>query len=101
MKNGSGDYLWKQTDEAQQIGATGTLLGYPLFEDEQLPDIAAGSLSIAFGNFQRGYTIVDRNTMMLRDPFTNKPYVNFYSSRRVGGAVRDTRAIKLLKFAAS
>lgn len=101
MKNGAGDYLWKQTDEAQQIGATGTLLGYPLFEDEQLPDIAAGSLSIAFGNFQRGYTVVDRNTMMLRDPFTNKPYVNFYSSRRVGGAVRDTRAIKLMKFAAS
>jgi HK97 family phage major capsid protein len=101
MKNSSGDYLWKQTDEAQQIGATGTLLGYPLFEDENIPDIAAGSLSIAFGNFQRGYTVVDRSTQMLRDPYSSKPYVHFYTSRRVGGAVRDTRAIKLMKFAAS
>lgn len=101
MKNTTGDYIWKLPNEAQQIGATGTLLGYPVYECEQMPDIAAGSLSIAFGNFQRGYTIVDRSTRMVRDPYTLKPYVRFYTTRRVGGAVRDTRAIKLMKFAAS
>jgi HK97 family phage major capsid protein len=101
MKDSAGDYIWKQTDQAQQIGATGTLLGYPVYEDEQMPDIAANSLSIAFGNFQRGYTIVDRSTRLIRDPFTLKPFTRFYTTRRVGGAVRDTRAIKLMKFAAS
>ena len=101
MKNSAGDYLWKLPDQAQQIGATGTLLGYPVYECEDMPDIAANSLSIAFGNFQRGYTIVDRSTRLLRDPFTAKPFTKFYTTRRVGAAVRDTRAIKLMKFAAS
>lgn len=101
VKTTTGDYIWKLPDQAQQIGATGTLLGYPVFEDEAMPDIAANSLSIAFGNFQRGYTIVDRSTRLVRDPYTLKPFVRFYTTRRVGGAVRDTRAIKLMKFAAS
>lgn len=101
MKTTTGDYIWKLPDQAQQIGATGTLLGYPVYECEQMPDIAADSLSIAFGNFQRGYTIVDRSTRLVRDPYTMKPYVRFYTTRRVGGAVRDTRAIKLMKFSAS
>ena len=98
MKSFGDPYIWQGSIER---GVPSTLLGYPVYEDPNMPDIAAGSLSIAFGNFQTGYTIVDRSTQMLRDPFTNKPYVHFYSSRRVGGAVRDTRAIKLLKFAAS
>lgn len=101
MKTTTGDYLWKMTDQAQQIGATGTLLGYPVYEDENMPDIAADSLSIAFGNFQRGYTIVDRSTRLLRDPYTKKPFTKFFTTRRVGGVVRDTRAIKLMKFSAS
>ncbi len=101
FKTSSGDYLWKIPNEAQQIGATGTLLGFPVHTCEDMPDIAASSLSIAFGNFQAGYTIVDRSSRMIRDALTLKPYVRYYTTRRVGGAVRDTRAIKLMKFSAS
>jgi HK97 family phage major capsid protein len=98
FKNSNGDYIWKQGLES---GQSSTLLGYPVHEDSSMPDISANSLSIAFGDFQRAYTIVDRNTSMLRDPFTAKPHVLFYSTKRVGGGMRDTRAIKLMKFAAS
>jgi HK97 family phage major capsid protein len=96
FKNQNGDYIWKQGLES---GQPSTLLGYPVHEDENMPDIAANSLSIAFGDFQRAYTIVDRNSLMLRDPFTAKPHVLFYSTKRVGGGMRDFRAIKLMKFA--
>ncbi len=98
MKDGQGNYIWRAGVEA---GQPDTLLGYPVYEDENMPDLAADSLSIAFGNFMLGYTIVDRNTAMLRDPFTAKPNVLFYTTRRVGGAVRDFRAVKLMKFSAS
>ncbi|SFU77749.1 phage major capsid protein [Nitrosospira multiformis] len=98
FKTTAGEYIWKQGLEA---GKPDTLLGYPVHEDENMPDIAANSLSIAFGDFQRGYTIVDRNTAMLRDPFTAKPHVLFYTTKRVGAGMRDFRAIKLMKFAAS
>ena len=61
--------------------------------------MASNSYSNAFGNFKRGYTIVDRMGMrMLRDPYTNKPYVGFYTTKRVGGAVVNSEAIKLVKF---
>ena len=77
------------------------LLGFPILEAEDMPDIATGSLSIAFGNFQRAYRIVDRiGTRILRDPFTNKPFVHFYTTRRVGGGLVNTQALKLLRFAA-
>jgi len=67
-----------------------------------MPDIATGSLSIAFGDFRRGYLIVDRQGVrVLRDPFTAKPYVLFYTTKRVGGGVQDFDAIKLLKFSVS
>jgi HK97 family phage major capsid protein len=80
-------------------GQPATLLGYPVIEAEDMPDIAASSLSIAFGNFKSGYTIAERNaTTILRDPFTNKPYVHFYATKRVGGQVVNSEAIKLLKF---
>lgn len=98
IKNGSGDYIYRA---GLELGQPDTLLGYPLFEDENMPDIAAGSLSIAFGNFQRGYVIADRKTSLLRDPFSAKPYVGFYTTQRVGACVRDFRAIKFLKFSAS
>lgn len=98
FKDSNNAYIWRAGLEA---GQPGTLLGYPVYECEDMPDVSANSLSVAFGNFMIGYTITDRSTMMLRDPYTNKPYVHFYTTRRVGGAVRDTRAIKLMKFAAS
>jgi HK97 family phage major capsid protein len=98
MKDGTGAfYLWQPSTQA---GQPSTLLGYPVFEDENLPAIASGSLSAAFGDFSRAYTITDRNTAMLRDPYTSKPFVNFYSTKRLGGGGgRDTRAVKFLKFA--
>jgi len=81
-------------------GQPATLLGYPLIEAADMPDIAAGSLSIAFGNFKAGYVIAERNaTTILRDPYTHKPYVHFYATKRVGGQVVNSEAIKLLKFA--
>jgi len=99
LKDGHGSYLWQPS---LGVGQPSMLLGYPVFEDANLPAIAANSLSAAFGDFARAYTIVDRSTTILRDPFSQKPYVSFYTSRRVGGGPgRDTRAVKFLKFAAS
>ena len=67
-----------------------------------MPDVATGSLSIAFGDFRRGYLIVDRQGVrVLRDPYSAKPYVLFYTTKRVGGGVQDFDAIKLLKFSVS
>ena len=78
------------------------LLGYPVELDENAPTIGADSLSIAFGDFQRGYVIVDRPGMnMIRDPFTKKGFTGFYFTRRVGGHVLDSRAIKFVKFGTS
>ena len=99
MKDGQGNYLWRP---AMADGNPSTLLGYPVYEDENMPDIDTNALPIAFGNFQRGYTIVDRTgTSILRDPLTKKGYVGFYSRKRVSGAVVNSEAIKLLKVAAS
>jgi Predicted phage phi-C31 gp36 major capsid-like protein len=75
---------------------------FPVIEAEDMPDIAANSLSIAFGDFNRGYLIVDRaGVTVLRDPYTAKPYVLFYTTKRVGGGIQDFSAIKLVKFSAS
>lgn len=99
MKTSDGAFIWQPGLVA---GQPQTLLGYPVVEAEDMPDIAAGSMSIAFGNFKHGYLITERaTTHVLRDPFTHKPFVHFYASRRVGGAVANSDAIKLLKFAAS
>jgi HK97 family phage major capsid protein len=98
MKDGDGSYLWQP---AAEPGQSPTLLGFPIAESEDMPDIAANSLSIAFGDFRRGYLIVDRvGIRVLRDPYSSKPYVLFYTTKRVGGGVQDFDAIKLLKFAA-
>ena len=96
FKTADGAYVWQP---GLASGQPATLLGYPVIEAEDMPDIAANSLSIAFGNFKAGYTIAERNaTTILRDPFTNKPYVHFYATKRVGGQVVNSEAIKLLKF---
>lgn len=96
FKDGDGNYLWRPgLGEAQPA----TLLGYPVMEAEDMPDVAADSLSVAFGNFNRGYLITDRmGTRVLRDPYSNKPFVHFYATKRTGGAVVNSQAIKLLKF---
>ncbi|GAB4525459.1 MAG: phage major capsid protein [Amphiplicatus sp.] len=99
FKNADGDYLWQPAAEA---GAPSRLLGYPVTEVEEMPAIGAGSFSIAFGDFARGYLIVDRQGVrILRDPYTAKPFVLFYTTKRVGGGVQNFDAVKLLKFAAS
>lgn len=89
--------LWQPSLAA---GQPATLLGYPVVEAEDMPDIAANALSIAFGNFQAGYLIAERGeTAILRDPYSNKPFVSFYATKRVGGCVADSAAIKLMKIA--
>jgi HK97 family phage major capsid protein len=99
LKDADGQYLW--SPPTQQDGRA-SLLTYPLVEAEEMPDIAANAFAIAFGDFRRGYLVVDRQGVrVLRDPFTAKPYVLFYTTKRVGGGVQDFDAIKLLKFAAS
>jgi HK97 family phage major capsid protein len=98
FKTSDGAFLWQPGLVA---GQPDTLLGYPLVEAEDMPDIAADSLSIAFGNFKAGYLIAERTeTQILRDPFTHKPFVHFYATKRVGGQVSNSEAIKLMKFAA-
>jgi HK97 family phage major capsid protein len=99
FKDSTGNYLWAPGLAA---GQPANLLGYSVAVDDTMPDIAANSLSIAFGDFRRGYLVVDRaGVRVLRDPFTAKPYILFYTTKRVGGGVQDFDAIKLMKFAAS
>ena len=99
FKDGDGTYLWGNPVNA---GETPTFLGKPVRTDDNMPAVAANAYPTAFGNFQRGYLIVDRfGIRVLRDPFTNKPYVHFYTTKRVGGGVQNFEAIKLLKVAAS
>ncbi len=99
MKTTDGAFLWQP---GLTSGMADTLLGYPVVEAEDMPDIAIDSLSIAFGNFGAGYLITERaETTILRDPYTNKPFVFFYATKRVGGTVANSEAIKLMKFAVS
>ncbi|MEZ5655571.1 MAG: phage major capsid protein [Sphingobium sp.] len=99
FKTADGAFLWQPSLSAEQPA---TLLGYPVIEAADMPNIAANSLSIAFGNFSHGYVIAERNeTSILRDPYSNKPFVHFYAVKRIGGAVTNSEAIKLMKFSAS
>ena len=96
IKATTGEYLWQPP---ATLGQQATLMNFPLVEAEDMPDIAADAFAVAFGNFARAYLIVDRvGIRVLRDPFSNKPYVMFYTTKRVGGGVQDYDAIKLLKF---
>jgi len=99
FKDADGNYIWQP---AQRAGETASLLGYRVTEIETMPDIAANSAAIAFGDFQRGYLIVDRaGVRVLRDPYSAKPYVLFYTTKRVGGGVQNFDAIKVMKFSAT
>lgn len=98
MKDGDGNLIWR---ESLMAGQPATLFGRPVEIDEGMPAPEAGNLAIAFGDFRAGYLINDRiGTRILRDPFSNKPFVMFYATKRVGGGVLDPNAIRLLKIAA-
>lgn len=95
LKDSEGNYLWRP---GLELGQPSSLAGYGVAENEQMPDIAADAKAIAFGNFKRGYIIVDRiGTRILRDPYTKKPFVGFYTTKRTGGMLVDSQAIKLLQ----
>jgi HK97 family phage major capsid protein len=99
FKDSTGNYLWQPPSGPDRQA---TLMGYPIAEAEEMPDIAANSLSVAIGDFRAGYLIVDRiGTRILRDPYSAKPYVLFYTTKRVGGGIQNFEAIKLLKFTVS
>ncbi|SMX36714.1 phage major capsid protein [Maliponia aquimaris] len=97
LKDADGRHLWA---DGFAFGEPGRLLGYPVLIAEDMPDIAADAYPIAFGDFSSGYTIAERPDLrVLRDPFSAKPHVLFYASKRVGGDVSDFAAIKLLRIA--
>jgi HK97 family phage major capsid protein len=99
FKDGDDNYIWQPGADATQPAK---LFGYPVTEVEDMPDIASNAYAIAFGDFARGYLVVDRiGIRVLRDPYSAKPYVLFYTTKRVGGGVQNFEAIKLMKFAAS
>ncbi|SET83396.1 phage major capsid protein [Oceanicella actignis] len=96
MKDADGRFLWADSLAA---GEPSRLMGYPVVICEDMPDATAGGYAIAFGDFGAGYTIAERPDLrILRDPFSQKPHVLFYATKRVGGDVTDFSAIKLLKF---
>jgi len=98
FKDTDGAYIWRPGLEPD---APNTLLGKPVEIDDNMPDIAGNAFPIAFANFPRAYLVVDRiGTRVLRDPYMNKPYVHFYTTRRVGGGIISYEGIKLLKVAA-
>lgn len=95
LKDLEGQYLWQP---ALSAGNPDLILGYPVYEADDMPAEAANALAVAFGNFRAGYQIVDRfGIRTLRDPYSSKPYVEFYTTKRVGGGVKNFEAIKLLK----
>lgn len=99
MKDADGRFLWS---DGLAAGEPARLMGYAVLIAEDMPDIAANAHAIAFGDFRAGYTVAERPDLrVLRDPFSAKPHVLFYATKRVGGDVTDFSAIKLLKFAAS
>lgn len=98
LKDGDGNYIWQPS---YQAGVPATLAGYGMTEVPAMPDIAAAAKPIIFGDFGQGYLIVDSvGTRLLRDPYTNKPYVQFYTTKRVGGGLLNPEALKALNVAA-
>lgn len=98
LKDGQGNYLWQPSYVA---GQPATLCNFPITEIPDMPDVAANALPIMFGDFNKGYMILDRTGVrVLRDPYTNKPYVSFYTTKRVGGGLLDPQPLRALKVAA-
>ncbi|WP_457645878.1 phage major capsid protein [Profundibacter sp.] len=96
MKDADGRFMWS---DGLAAGEPARLMGYPVLIAEDMPDIGSGTTAIAFGDFEAGYTVAERPDLrVLRDPFSAKPHVLFYATKRVGGDVSDFAAIKLLKF---
>ncbi len=99
LKDADGRFVWV---DGLAVGEPARLMGYRVLIAEDMPDIADDAMGIAFGDFSAGYTVAERPDLrVLRDPFSAKPHVLFYATKRVGGAVSDFAAIKLLKFATS
>lgn len=99
LKDENGQYIWQPPASA---ASRAMLMGFQVVESEDMPNIEANKFPIAFGDFKRGYLVVDRaGVRILRDPYSAKPYVLFYTTKRVGGGIQDFEAIKLLKVAAS
>jgi HK97 family phage major capsid protein len=95
LKDGDGRYLWQPGSG----GEAATVMGYPVTEMEDMPDIGEGNAAIAFGDFKRFYLIADRQgARVLRDPYSAKPYVLFYTTKRVGGGVQNFDAVKVMTF---
>ena len=98
FKDGQGNYIWTNSLVA---GQPDRLLGYPVAIDEGMPDIAADAFPVAFGNWQRGYAIVDKPGLrLIVDRVTKKGWTKMFFYKRVGGGVVDSNAIKLLKISA-
>jgi HK97 family phage major capsid protein len=99
FKDADGNYIWQPSAKP---GEASSLLGHPVTEAEDMPNIGTDTYAMAFGDFRRGYLVVDRvGIRVLRDPYSSKPYVLFYTTKRVGGGVQDFDAIKLMKFGVS
>lgn len=97
-KDGQGNYIWQP---AIQNGQPGSIFGYGYVTNEDMPSAGAGAIPVVFGNFQQAYVIFDRmGIRSLRDPYTNKPFVGFYTTKRVGSMIANTQAVKFLKCAA-
>lgn len=97
-KDGQGNYIWQP---AMQNGQPGSIFGYGYVTNEDMPSAGAGAIPVVFGNFQQAYVIFDRvGIRSLRDPYTNKPFVGFYTTKRVGSMIANTQAVKFLKCAA-
>lgn len=97
-KDGDGNYIWQP---AMQNGQPGSIFGYGYVTNEDMPSAGAGAIPVVFANFQQAYVIFDRvGIRSLRDPYTNKPFVGFYTTKRVGSMIANTQAVKFLKCAA-
>jgi HK97 family phage major capsid protein len=99
LKDGQGNYLWQPSYVA---GQPATLCGFPIVEIPDMPNVAANATPIMFGDFAQGYIVIDRmGVRVLRDPFTNKPYVGFYTTKRVGGGLLNPEPLRGLKVSAT
>ena len=98
MKDAAGQYLWLP---GVLSGTSDTLLGCPLYTSNYMPQVAAGNDVVIFGDIKKAYTIVDRGDISIqRDPFSSKPYINFFTTKRIGGDVVNPNAINIMRIGA-